>query len=97
MPIRKTFEAGLSATAANAPNLTEAVNTTVQNTPGLDELRFYVAFISSYDPVARQSWCSDVRASLPKLEAAFAGETQPDLIYIHVGLRPEFVESLSDM
>ncbi|KAJ4407887.1 hypothetical protein N0V91_003552 [Didymella pomorum] len=50
----------------------------------------FVAFISGTDPVTKQSWCPDVRAALPRLEKAFAGDDAPQLLYVHVGQRPEW-------
>lgn len=92
MPIRGEFEDGLAASSTQVSTLAEAVDITInQSMNKSDKPHFFVAFISSYDPVAKQSWCSDVRASLPKIQTAFAGEQQPDLFFIHVGQRPEYV------
>lgn len=54
-----------------------------------ENAELFVAFISGTDPVTKQSWCPDVRAALPRLEKAFAGDNAPQLLYVHVGQRPE--------
>jgi hypothetical protein len=53
--------------------------------------KLFVSFISSTDPSTKQPWCSDVRAALPRLEKAFASQDAPNLIYVHVGQKPEYV------
>lgn len=59
--------------------------------PNGENAELFVAFISGTDPVTKQSWCPDVRAALPRLEKAFSGEAAPQLLYVHVGQRPEYV------
>lgn len=53
--------------------------------------KLFIAFISSKDPTTKQSWCPDVRAALPRLDAEFTGRHRPELAYVHVGQRPEYV------
>ncbi|RAL60018.1 hypothetical protein DID88_000644 [Monilinia fructigena] len=36
--------------------------------------KLFLAFIASKDPVTKQSWCPDVRAALPVIEAKFFWE-----------------------
>ncbi|CAJ2502598.1 Uu.00g099920.m01.CDS01 [Anthostomella pinea] len=50
----------------------------------------YLAFIASADPATGQPWCPDVRAALPYLDAAFAGDTRPHLTIIEVGQKPQW-------
>ncbi|KAH4188158.1 hypothetical protein HBI56_108180 [Parastagonospora nodorum] len=54
--------------------------------------KLFVCFISSADPVTKQPWCPDVRAALPRLDAAFSSEDAPNLAYVHVGQKPEWKE-----
>lgn len=51
--------------------------------------RLYIAFISGTDAVTSQPWCPDVRAALPRLQKAFSSEDAPQLLYVHVGQKPE--------
>jgi len=55
--------------------------------------KLFVCFISSTDPATKQPWCPDVRAALPRLDAAFSSEDAPKLAYVHVGQKPECVAS----
>lgn len=54
----------------------------------------FLCFISSTDPVSKQSWCPDVRAALPRLNKTFSDQDAPKLAYVHVGQRPEYVRNL---
>ncbi|KAI8304515.1 Serine/threonine-protein kinase pkn1 [Colletotrichum sp. SAR11_240] len=38
----------------------------------------------------RESWCPDVRAALPHINAAFSAETAPNMAFVEVGQRPEW-------
>ncbi|KAJ4983984.1 hypothetical protein SVAN01_10539 [Stagonosporopsis vannaccii] len=58
--------------------------------PDSPNATLYVAFISGTDPVTNQPWCPDVRAALPRLQKAFASEDAPQLLYVHVGQKPEW-------
>jgi thiol-disulfide isomerase/thioredoxin len=49
-----------------------------------------VFFAASKDPRTGESWCPDVRAALPVLQATFSAEDQPHLTYIEVGQRTEY-------
>ncbi|EPE07536.1 hypothetical protein F503_00258 [Ophiostoma piceae UAMH 11346] len=51
-------------------------------------LPLFLAFIASKDPATGKSWCPDVRAALPPLQAAFAAKTSPEVAFIEVGLPP---------
>ncbi|KAI0472673.1 hypothetical protein GGR56DRAFT_676749 [Xylariaceae sp. FL0804] len=55
-----------------------------------DHGKLFLAFVSSDDPRTGQSWCPDVRAALPYLEAAFEAEDKPTLLIVEVGQRPEW-------
>jgi hypothetical protein len=57
--------------------------------PSADKSIFFLAFISSIDPVTNHSWCPDVRAALPVIDAAFSSDSAPELVYVEVGQRPE--------
>jgi hypothetical protein len=52
---------------------------------------FFISFVASNDPATGQSWCPDVRAALPHLQAAFAESDSPDAAIVQVGQRPECV------
>ena len=56
---------------------------------------FFVAFISSISPETRQPWCPDVRAALPLVDAAFSAKSAPKVGYVHVGQKPEYVNTTS--
>ena len=51
--------------------------------------KFFIAFVSSADPVTKQAWCPDVRAAMPHITDAFAGDDSPDLAIVEVGQKPE--------
>lgn len=53
---------------------------------------FFIAFLASPDPATGEPWCPDVRASLPHLKAAFSGENAPQVAFVEVGQKPEYVE-----
>lgn len=76
MPISKTF-----AEPKSANSLTLAEDT---KTP------FFIAFLSSLDPVTKQAWCPDVRAALPVIEKKFEGVEDPEVALVWVGQRPEY-------
>ena len=78
MPIQDHFSVPASAQDLPIPNDASA--------------KLFVVFISGTDPVTKQSWCPDVRAALPRLEKTFSGETAPQLLQVHVGQRPEYVQ-----
>jgi hypothetical protein len=61
----------------------------VKELPVGPESKLFIAFISSADPVTKQSWCPDVRAALPHINEAFAGEDAPALAIVEVGQKPE--------
>ena len=52
-------------------------------------LKFFIAFVSSDDPVTKQPWCPDVRAALPHIEAAFSAADAPTVAIVPVGQKPE--------
>ncbi|KAK7934638.1 hypothetical protein PG985_000133 [Apiospora marii] len=52
----------------------------------------FLLFIASKDPATGQSWCPDVRASLPHIEAAFSADDAPTVGFVEVGQRPEWRE-----
>ena len=52
---------------------------------------FFIAFLSSKDPVSKEPWCPDVRAALPTLEATFRPDDSPSAAFVEVGQRPEYV------
>ncbi|KAJ4371873.1 hypothetical protein N0V86_008427 [Didymella sp. IMI 355093] len=58
--------------------------------PNSPSAKVYLAFISGTDPVTNQSWCPDVRAALPRLQKAFSSEDAPQLLFVHVGQKPEW-------
>ncbi|KAB8292885.1 hypothetical protein EYC80_007251 [Monilinia laxa] len=51
--------------------------------------KLFLAFIASKDPVTKQSWCPDVRAALPVIEAKFSGD-EFEVGFVEVGQRPEW-------
>jgi hypothetical protein len=52
---------------------------------------FFILFLASTDEATKQPWCSDVRAALPLLNRIFSAETSPDVHYVYVGQRAEYV------
>ncbi|CAI7611924.1 unnamed protein product [Penicillium glandicola] len=52
--------------------------------------KLFIAFISSPDPITKQPWCPDVRAALPYINEAFAGDDTPELAIIEIGKKPEW-------
>jgi hypothetical protein len=50
---------------------------------------FFILFLSSIDPVTKQPWCSDVRATLPLLNKIFSDSSSPVVHYAYVGSRAE--------
>lgn len=50
---------------------------------------FFIAFIASKSPTTGQSWCPDVRAALPVIEATFLANDAPKLAIVEVGQQPE--------
>ncbi|CAG8231843.1 unnamed protein product [Penicillium salamii] len=52
--------------------------------------KFFIAFVSSLDPVTKQAWCPDVRAAMPHITEAFAGGDTPSLAIVEVGQKPEW-------
>ncbi|CAG8037383.1 unnamed protein product [Penicillium salamii] len=52
--------------------------------------KFFIAFISGSDPITKQAWCPDVRAAMPSINAAFAGDDTPELAIVEVGQKPEW-------
>lgn len=51
--------------------------------------RFFLAFVSSDDPITSQPWCPDVRAALPSINAAFEDQDAPTVAIVKVGQKPE--------
>jgi hypothetical protein len=56
---------------------------------------YFLNFIASISPETNQPWCSDVRAALPVLDAAFSAEKAPEVGFVHVGQKPEYVNTPS--
>jgi Eukaryotic protein of unknown function (DUF953) len=52
---------------------------------------FFITFIASTDPATRRPWCPDVVAALPHLRAAFFDSSRPEVAFVEVGQRPEYV------
>jgi hypothetical protein len=52
---------------------------------------FFITFTTSDLPETGQSWCPDVRAALPHLKTAFGAQGSPDMAFVEVGQRPEYV------
>ncbi|KAK8078783.1 hypothetical protein PG994_002590 [Apiospora phragmitis] len=52
----------------------------------------FLLFIASKDPATGKSWCPDVRASLPHIEAAFSADDAPTVGFVEVGQKPEWRE-----
>lgn len=57
--------------------------------PADSQAPFFITFTTSDLPETGQSWCPDVRAALPHLEAAFSAEGSPEMAFVEVGQRPE--------
>jgi hypothetical protein len=56
---------------------------------------YFLNFIASISPETNQPWCSDVRAALPVVGVAFSGENAPEVGFVHVGQKPEYVKAPS--
>lgn len=63
----------------------------VQELPVGPNSKFFIAFVSSSDPITKQAWCPDVRAALPHINEAFDTEDAPALAIVEVGQKPEWV------
>lgn len=50
---------------------------------------FFITFTTSNHPDTGESWCPDVRAALPLLNAAFSADGAPEMAFAEVGQRPE--------
>lgn len=72
MPIISNFKLPATASALESPKEYSA--------PPI-----FLAFIASNLPETGESWCPDVRAALPVLNAAFSAEGAPDLAFVEVG------------
>ena len=55
---------------------------------------FFIAFLTSKDPQTNKPWCPDVVAALPTLESTFTGASKPQVAFVEVGQRPEYVRML---
>ena len=75
MPILDTFAVPASVEQLSLPETPDA--------------KFFIAFISSKDPVTNLPWCPDVRAALPYLITAFTEENAPNLAVVEVGQKAE--------
>lgn len=53
--------------------------------------KFFIAFVSSDDPITSQPWCPDVRAALPHINTAFESGDAPTVAIVPVGQKPEYV------
>ncbi|CCF35454.1 hypothetical protein CH063_01310 [Colletotrichum higginsianum] len=51
---------------------------------------FFITFTTSNHPDTGESWCPDVRAALPLLNAAFSADGAPEMAFAEVGQRPEW-------
>jgi hypothetical protein len=49
----------------------------------------FILFTASKDPVTKQAWCPDVRASQSTLDAALGGTHGPATVVVEVGQLPE--------
>ncbi|KAI8195994.1 Thioredoxin domain-containing protein [Colletotrichum sp. SAR 10_65] len=76
MPIISTF---------TLPDSVEAIQL-----PGSPDAPFFITFTTSNLPETGESWCPDVRAALPHINAAFSAETAPNMAFVEVGQRPEW-------
>ncbi|PVI01794.1 hypothetical protein DM02DRAFT_335622 [Periconia macrospinosa] len=63
-----------------------------QDLPLPDKKPFYLVFVSSIHPETGLSWCPDVRAAMPVIDAAFEKEDAAPLGVVEVGQRPEWKE-----
>jgi len=77
MPISKNLVVPASANLLEFPNDPNAT--------------FFIAFISSEDPITKQPWCPGVRAVLPVLNSIFSSSDTPEVALVEVGQRPEYV------
>lgn len=75
MPILKNFTLPASAKLLEIPEPPHS--------------KLFLAFISGNDPITNQPWCTDVRAALPHIDAAFNLPDAPSLAYVSVGQRQE--------
>lgn len=75
MPISKSF--------------TEPKSASLLALPEAGKQPFFIAFLSSLDPVTKQAWCPDVRAALPVIEKKFEVDG-PEVALVWVGQRPEY-------
>ncbi|CAI6327480.1 unnamed protein product [Periconia digitata] len=80
MPINQSFQ--LPATAQDLPLAASAKSP------------LYLVFVSSIHPETGLSWCPDVRAAMPIIEAAFNKDERKglELGIVEVGQRPEWKE-----
>ncbi|TEA17699.1 Thioredoxin domain-containing protein [Colletotrichum sidae] len=51
---------------------------------------FFITFTTSNLPETGESWCPDVRAALPHLNATFSADGAPEMAFVEVGQRPEW-------
>lgn len=77
MPVQDPFQ--LPDSAQDLP-LTKDPNAT-----------YFLMFIASISPDTKQPWCPDVRAALPIVGATFSAGDAPEIGYVHVGQKPEYV------
>lgn len=54
---------------------------------------FFISFHASPDPKTGAPWCPDVVAAIPYLRETFAAQNVPEVAFIDVGERPEFVQN----
>ncbi|KAJ6024625.1 hypothetical protein N7540_005422 [Penicillium herquei] len=71
-------------------DFTPPANAQLLDLPEISNAKFFIAFVSSDDPVTGQPWCPDVRAALPHIDAAFSAETAPTVAIVPVGQKPEW-------
>jgi Eukaryotic protein of unknown function (DUF953) len=55
---------------------------------------FFISFHASVDKATGKAWCPDVVAALPPLSAAFSAEAGPQVAFVEVGQRPEYVSPM---
>ncbi|KAL3296121.1 DUF953 domain protein [Colletotrichum asianum] len=58
--------------------------------PGSPNAPFFITFTTSDLPETGESWCPDVRAALPHINASFSAETAPNMAFVEGGQRPEW-------
>ncbi|OJK03625.1 hypothetical protein ASPACDRAFT_1852560 [Aspergillus aculeatus ATCC 16872] len=80
MPILTTFPLPASPAALQIP----------KGSSSSSAAPFFLAFVTSPDPATGQSWCPDVRAAWPVLDAAFSAAEAPHLAVVEVGQKPEW-------